>query len=100
MKNYGARLMELRKARGLSQDEVAEKVGLKKRQYQNYEYSNSPINLEMFVKILDALDCSADYFLQRGKAVDVGYLRRMTDDLDLQNELVHRKIQDIREMLL
>ena len=47
------KLKELRKTKGISQDEVANALGITLRTYQNYEYGQREPNIEMINKIAD-----------------------------------------------
>ncbi len=46
-------LKEIRKNCGLSQKELAEKLGIKQQQYSRYETGENQISLEIFLKILE-----------------------------------------------
>ena len=46
-------LKEIRKASGLSQQELASKLGITQQQYSRYETGTNKIFLEMFLKILE-----------------------------------------------
>lgn len=46
-------LNEIRKASGLTQKELASKLGIKQQQYSRYENNITKITLETFLKILE-----------------------------------------------
>ena len=46
-------LKEIRKSCGLSQQELASKLGITQQQYSRYETNTNKIPLETFLKILD-----------------------------------------------
>lgn len=56
--SYRLRLKELRKARGLTQKEVAEKAGVKLSTYRTWEQGVSGISLEKAVLLSFVLDCT------------------------------------------
>lgn len=58
-------LKELRKAKGLSQEQVANQLGITLRAYQNYEYGQREPNIEMINKIADFYGVTTDYLLGR-----------------------------------
>lgn len=59
------RLIEWRKKRGLTQDELASKVNTTKGTISNYENGHSTPPHETLVSIADVLNVSTDYLLGR-----------------------------------
>lgn len=59
------RLKSSRKAKGLTQSELAKKVNTTKGTVSNYENGYSTPSNEMLVSLANALDVSADYLLGR-----------------------------------
>lgn len=58
------RLKERRRILGLSQEELAKKVGVTGRTVQNYELgTRAPQNIEIVQKLATALDTSVEYLL-------------------------------------
>lgn len=70
------RIRDLRSARGLSQVELAEKLGVTKQSVSNWENDNIQPPIEMLVKIADFFSVSTDYLLGRDdkKYIDVSQL--------------------------
>ncbi len=56
-------IKELRKQKGLSQEQVANSLGISMREYQNYEYGQREPNIEMINKLADFYHVSTDYLL-------------------------------------
>ena len=71
-------LQILRKERGLTQIEAAEKLGLTYRTYQNLEYGYAETSFENLTKIADYFGCSVDYLLGH-QTQSVLYLDNFTD---------------------
>ena len=46
-------LKEIRKSKNLTQQELANLLGIKQQQYQRYESEQTAISLKSFLKILD-----------------------------------------------
>ena len=46
-------LKKIRKSCGLTQTELAKKLGVTQQQYSRYEVGTNKITLEMFIRILD-----------------------------------------------
>jgi transcriptional regulator with XRE-family HTH domain len=58
--NFGKRLAEMRKKRGLTQPQLSELVGVHVSQLVNYEKDRSQPTLEVIRKLALALDVTAD----------------------------------------
>lgn len=64
-KNLSKNLSEMRKIYGLTQKQVAEKLGIKYQSYQAYEHGTTLPSLGNFVKLADLFDVSLDSLLGR-----------------------------------
>jgi len=64
MSLFSDRVKELRKARKMTQRQMAEALGITERSYQRYEAENNPNN-ETLIKLADFFDVSTDYLLGR-----------------------------------
>lgn len=64
-KNLSKNLSEMRKIYGLTQKQVAEKLGIKYQSYQAYERGTALPSLGNFVKLADLFDVSLDSLLGR-----------------------------------
>jgi transcriptional regulator with XRE-family HTH domain len=62
MANFGERIKELRKQRGLTQRQMAATFDITERNYQRYEATDSPSN-ETLVKLAKFFEVSTDYLL-------------------------------------
>lgn len=62
-KEVGNRLKESRKAKGLTQREMSEKLDMIVQQYQTYENGRYELDYEKIIKICSILDVSSDYLL-------------------------------------
>lgn len=78
--SFGKRLIDARKNRGLSQDELAKMIGTKGPAIGRYERGVAKPTIEVAIKLANALDVSLDYLV--GK-IDVEFdhaaLRRLID---------------------
>lgn len=63
------KLREARMNRKLTQQNLADRVGLALRSYQCYEQGVREPSLEMLVKLADALEVPTDYLLCRDLSV-------------------------------
>ncbi len=61
--HFPKRLASIRKDRGLTQQQMADKIGIHVSQYKRYEAGHSQPTLEVFRKLTLALNASADSLL-------------------------------------
>lgn len=59
----GQRIRKIRKARGLSQEQLAEKVGISTTHMSHIETANTKLSLSVFVDIAEALETQTDALL-------------------------------------
>lgn len=59
------KLKELRSNLGLTQAELANKLGISRDTYKNYEQERTQMNYEMLIKVADFYDISLDYLCGR-----------------------------------
>ncbi len=69
MKNY-LNLKKLRIEKGLSQKELAEKMGVSDNVITNYETKKKTPNLKRIVQMADILDCSLDQLIDLDSAIE------------------------------
>lgn len=65
MFDFGKRLRAIRKEHGLTQKQLAEKIGSTERGVRRYEAGDIKPGLEVILSILDNINVSADYLLGR-----------------------------------
>lgn len=63
----GQRIRKIRKAHGLSQEELAEKVGISTTHMSHIETGNTKLSLPVFVALADALEVRTDEMLSDGE---------------------------------
>lgn len=63
MHNYGERIKEARKAKGLTQTEAANKIGVIQQAWQRLESGKLDPRMSTIVSICKVLDISADWLL-------------------------------------
>lgn len=67
MRPQPIRLKELREARGLTQEELADLMGVVPRQYQRYERGEGEPKLAGWIFLADFYDVSLDYLVGRSE---------------------------------
>lgn len=63
MSVFSEKLKELRKRNNLTQQELAEQIGIKQNSYSDWETGKNEPNLENIVKLSKILDTSTDELL-------------------------------------
>lgn len=61
----GERLSILRQSKGLSQTQLAERIGVQKQSVSNWENNNIMPSVDMLEKLADFFSVSTDYLLSR-----------------------------------
>lgn len=82
---FGKRLSALRKQKGLSQYELADRLGYSRGQIANYEQGKREPDYETLRKIADFFDVTTDYLLGR---TDIRTLNEEDDSLAKINKLI------------
>lgn len=88
----GERLKQARIRKGLSQQQLADMIGVSKVSISEYENGNRIPLLENFIQLIDILELSADYLLGRDMYVvaeeEVPYTHVVAkEDITILNEL-------------
>ncbi|MDF8373622.1 helix-turn-helix domain-containing protein [Weissella paramesenteroides] len=61
------RLKELREAKGLSQRQLANELGMVHQTYSNYERGEREPRIDVLIKLADYFDVSVDYLIGHEK---------------------------------
>jgi transcriptional regulator with XRE-family HTH domain len=100
-KTIGQRISEVRKKKGLTQTELAEKIGITQKLVSDYEINRVKISAEMLCHFAIALGTSADKLLgldhsdHEEQEISLRYTRRMREI----NQLPEIKIKAILKTL-
>ena len=93
MLNIGERIIQLRKQKNLSQQELADKIGASRTIIGNYERNANTPSIEVLLKLAKVFDVSVDFLIGEGElsSYDKAVLKRMEDierlDPDTQKHL-------------
>ena len=68
---FSERLIELRKARNLTQKQVYEGIGMSMLGYQRYEYGEREPSYQKLIALADYFDVSLDYLCGRPDNPDI-----------------------------
>ena len=92
----GQRIRKIRKARGLSQEKLAEKVGISTTHMSHIETANTKMSLPTFAEIASVLEVRTDELLYdnspQDRSASIAYITELLDDCTLQQV---RIIEDI-----
>jgi transcriptional regulator with XRE-family HTH domain len=88
MLNIGDKIIQLRKQNGLSQSDLAKKIGASRTIVGNYERNSNTPSIEMVIKIAKVFDVSLDYLIGEGQlsTYDKDVLKRIEDIEHLDQE--------------
>ena len=92
--NLSEKILALRKSRGMSQEELAEKLDVSRQSVSKWETGQAMPELDKIVAISRLFDITTDYLL---KESEVGELSLKADMLEKQQErmLIREKKKDI-----
>ena len=65
MTSFTNRLVQLRKKRGLTQQQIADEIGVNRGSYSNWEKGKREPSFENLIKLADLLDVSLDWLFGR-----------------------------------
>jgi len=83
-------MARVRKARGLSQTELAQKIGSIQALVSDYERGNLRLSAEMTIRFAKALDVSADELL--------GLKKQAQETGTVRNRRLRRSVQEIEKL--
>lgn len=92
----GQQIRNIRKVRQLSQEELAEQVGISTTHMSHIETGNTKLSLPVLVKLASVLEVSTDDILcgtpERTRKETVGYIEEILDSCTLQQTRVIEEI--------
>lgn len=100
----GSRIKERRKELGLTQKELADKVGVQNSAIANYETGVSSPKEKVLYKLFEALDCDANYLFQdeyeKREEKDNRNYENIKKMLDTMNQEASRKVEEYTKDLM
>jgi transcriptional regulator with XRE-family HTH domain len=87
--NFGEKLIEARKAKNLSQEDLGKLIGIDKRIISRYETNKTAPSIEVAKKMAEALQVSLDYLTELNNSLfinDVEMTKLLSDYDKLDNE--------------
>ncbi len=88
MLNFGSKIIELRKARNWSQEDLAKQIKSSRIMIGKYERNDNSPSIEVLLKLAKAFNVSVDYLLGEGQLsnYDKEVLKRINDIEQLDEE--------------
>ena len=88
MLNFGSKIVELRKAKNWSQEELAKHIQSSRIMIGKYERNDNSPSIEVLLKIANAFDVSVDYLIGEGSlsSYDKEVLKRIEDIENLDDD--------------
>ncbi|MDE6739841.1 MAG: helix-turn-helix domain-containing protein, partial [Lachnospiraceae bacterium] len=83
--NLSKKIYEMRKAHGLSQEQLAEKLGVSRQSVSKWESGESIPELERLVEISKVFNVTTDYLLKESEV----------DELTIRTEMLERQQQSL-----
>ncbi|MDT2698499.1 helix-turn-helix transcriptional regulator [Enterococcus gallinarum] len=88
IENFGKNVTKLRKSKNLSQEQLAEKVGLKKQSISNIERGNRYPTFETLEKIASVLEASPIELFGTEKEIMISDIPTILEDIDNSEEML------------
>ena len=99
--SFGARLVAAREEAGLTQNDLAERVGVTQRVIAYWERESVSLKVDQLIKLSDALNVSVDFLLGRTeskkKAAPVGKARRVFEKVSQLPKYQQQRIVSVVE---
>ena len=88
MLNIGSKIIELRKAKSWSQEDLAKEIGSSRVMIGKYERNDNAPSIEVLLKMAKAFDVTVDYIIGEGQLsnYDKDVLKRIEDIEKLDDE--------------
>ena len=90
--DFGLRILKLRKERGLSQKDLAQKIGISNSSLGNYENDLGVPPLNVAEDLADAFNVSLDYLVSGDKAKTITVKGLTNDQVQLITELAQELV--------
>lgn len=100
----GQRIRKVRKARGLSQERLAEKIGISTTHMSHIETANTKMSLSTFAELASALEVRTDELLYDNRPEDrtasITHITELLDDCTTQQvRIIEDTVKAIKESL-
>ncbi|MCL2223536.1 MAG: helix-turn-helix domain-containing protein [Defluviitaleaceae bacterium] len=90
MELFGIRLKGIRQERGLTQTQLADKLGIVKATVSSYEQTLNYPSIETFIKLCNFFDVSADFMLGLSDDMDIKMSHLTDEQISLIMSLINQ----------
>mgnify|MGYP001318898516 CR=1 FL=1 len=97
LKNIGGNIRFLRMARQLSQQELAERIGISQTHLSNLEHNHSSVNLKLLLRIANVLECPLEIFLDTNAALYWG--KEQAEKAEQEEITETYTLEEVRQLL-
>lgn len=94
MTSFTNRLVQLRKKRGLTQQQIADEIGVNRGSYSNWEKGKREPSFENLIKLADILNTTTDFLLGKSN-IDLGNDSKVYEEY--KELLSQNKKEEIKE---
>ena len=94
MSSFTNRLVQLRKKRGLTQQQIADEIGVNRGSYSNWEKGKREPSFENLIKLADILNSTTDFLLGKSN-IDFGNDSKVYEEY--KELLSQNKKEEIKE---
>ena len=100
----GQKIRKIRKEQGLSQEKLAEKVGISTTHMSHIETANTKMSLPTFAKLASVLEVQTDELLYDNKSEDrsasIAYITELLDGCTIQQmQIIEDIVKAVKETL-
>ena len=100
----GQKIRKIRKERGLSQEKLAEKVGISTTHMSHIETANTKMSLPTFAKLASVLEVRTDELLYdnrpENRSASIAYITELLDDCTIQQvQIIEDIVKAVKESL-
>lgn len=94
MRDFSEIIKELRQSKGLTQTQLAERLGVKKSIISAYETDSRPPSLDMLIKYAREFHVSTDYLLDMETSKKINVDKLTETQITLLNSLINEFIEN------
>ena len=95
----GSNIRFLRMACQVSQQDMAERIGISQTHLSNLEHNHSSVNLKLLLRIANVLECPLEIFLDTNAALDWGKEQAEKAAFEQETSAEVYTLEEVRQLL-